>query len=103
MTEWKDLRARAVASGLDESHIAEYKKRMLAEVRAYKLAELRSASGLNQTAVAERIGVSQARVSQIESGDLEHTELCTLRAFVRALGGELEVSYKIGDERFTLE
>ena len=46
--------------------------------------------------------MSQARVSQIESGDLEHTELGTLRAFVRALGGELEVSYKIGDERFTL-
>ena len=100
--KWREVRNRALLLGLDESQMAEHKKRMLAEVRAYRLAELRSASGLNQTAVAERIGVSQARVSQIESGDLEHTELGTLRAFVRALGGELEVSYKIGEERFTL-
>ncbi len=86
--KWREVRNRALLLGLDESHMAEHGERMLAEVRAYRLAELRSASGLNQTAVAERTGVSQARVSQIESGDLEHTELGTLRAFVRALGGE---------------
>ena len=100
--KWREVRNRALLLDLDESHMAEHKERMLAEIQAYRLAELRSASGLNQTAVAERIGVSQARVSQIESGDLEHTELGTLHAFVRALGGELKVSYKIGDERFTL-
>lgn len=102
MAKWQSVREKAVQAGLNEEQIAEHRARMLSEVRAYRLAELRSASGLNQTAVAERIGVSQARVSQIESGDLEHTELGTLRAFVRALGGELEVSYKVGDERFTL-
>jgi len=38
-----------------------------------------------------RSGVHQTRISQIEHGDLEHTEIATLRAYVGGLGGQLRV------------
>lgn len=35
--------------------------------------------------------VTQARVSKIESGNLQHSELGTLQGYVEALGGKLRV------------
>ncbi|MDX6647603.1 MAG: hypothetical protein QOK40_3330 [Miltoncostaeaceae bacterium] len=56
---------------------------------AMTLAELRQAKGLNQTALAERLGTGQARISRIErSPDLY---ISTLRGYVEALGGRLEL------------
>ena len=100
---WKDVRAEAIATGrLDEARIAEETRRLLAEVRAQRLAEIRESTGLNQTEVANRLGVSQSRVSRIERGDLDRTELATVRAYVVALGGEVEIVAKFGDERITI-
>jgi predicted transcriptional regulator len=100
---WKDVRAEAIATGrLDERRIAEETSRLLAEVRAHRLADIREASGLNQTDVANRLGVSQSRVSRIERGDMDHTEIATVRAYVGALGGEVEIVAKFGDERITI-
>jgi predicted transcriptional regulator len=100
---WKDIRAEAIATGrLDERRIAEGTARLLAEVRAHRLAEIRESSGLNQTDVANRLGVSQSRVSRIERGDTAHTEIATVRAYVGALGGEVEIVAKFGDERVTI-
>ena len=36
------------------------------------------------------MGVTQARVSRIERGQLERTEVDTLAAYVKALGGKLK-------------
>lgn len=100
---WRDIRAKAVATDkLSEARIGEHKKQALAVVRARRLADLRDAYGLNQAAVAEKLRVSQSRVSRIERGDLEHTQVATLRGFIEALGGELEITAKIGDERITI-
>jgi ribosome-binding protein aMBF1 (putative translation factor) len=100
---WKKVRAEVVVDGrLDESRIERYKALALAKVRAYRLTELRKAVGLNQDDLAKKLGVSQSRVSRIERGELEHTEIATLRAFTQALGAELEISVKLGDERLIL-
>lgn len=100
---WKDIRSKAVGEGrLNEEGVADRKTRLLAEVRAHRLAELRSAYGLNQEAIAERLHVSQSRVSRIERGQLDQSQIATLRAYVHALGGELEVAARFGDERITL-
>ena len=102
--QWKDVRKDATAGGrLDEDAVARHRRRFLSEVRAYKLREIREASGVNQDALADRLGVSQSRVSRIERGDMERAELATLRSYVRALGGELEISARFGDERVTLD
>lgn len=100
---WKDIRRKAVDDGrLDNTRVTEYKDRFLAEARAHRLAELRNAYGLNQEAIAERLHISQSRVSRIERGQLDQSQIATLRAYVRALGGELEIAARFGDERITL-
>lgn len=100
---WNDVRAEGRAKGLlDEATSAEHRRRLLAEVRAYQLSEIREAQGLNQTGVANQLGVSQSRVSRIERGDLDHTEIATVRAYVGALGGEIEIIARFGDQRIQI-
>lgn len=100
---WRELRSEAVAEGrLDVPRVAAARARQLAEVRAHRLAELRASLGMTQVAVAERLRVSQSRVSRIERGAIDHTQLETLRAYLEALGGELEVSARFGDERILI-
>jgi DNA-directed RNA polymerase specialized sigma subunit len=53
--------------------------------RAEYLTEMRKKAGLTQAEVAEAMGVSQQRVSAIESGAV--AELATLGDYTRALGG----------------
>lgn len=47
------------------------------------------------------MGVSQARVSKIEKGP-ERSEVETLAAYVRALGGKLKIIADFGDESYVL-
>ncbi len=95
--------AEAVASGrFDEARVAELSRRMLAEVRAYRLKEMRKTLGLSQSAMGAHIGVSRSQISRIERGDMDHTEIATVRAYVGALGGEVEIVAKFGDERITI-
>ena len=52
---------------------------------------LRLGAGLTQTTVAARMGITQRRVSAVESTPLRALELRTLIAFVTALGGSVSV------------
>jgi len=79
---WRDVRAEARATGkLDEARIAALAAKLRAEARAHRLAEIRRAYGLDQSDVAERIGVSQSRVSRIERGELDRSEISTVRSY----------------------
>lgn len=78
------------------------KRRMLEEVRAYRLRELREASDLTQIELAVRLNVSQNRVSRLERGDIERTQVDTLRKYVEAVGGHLRVEVELGDERIQI-
>ncbi|GAA2474435.1 MULTISPECIES: helix-turn-helix domain-containing protein [Actinomycetes] len=62
-------------------------ERLLAQARAWRLVEMRQERGFTQTQVAERMGVSKGRVSQIESGQVSGTEV--VARYVEALGGSL--------------
>jgi len=53
---------------------------MTAEVRARRLAEARKRQNATQVEVAAAMGVSQTRVSRIEKGQLEKSEIETLAA-----------------------
>lgn len=87
---------------VNRKNVDTYKKRMLEEVRSYRLRELRKASDMSQVELAQRLNVSQNRVSRIEHGDVERAQLDTLRKYVEAVGGELRVEVSIGDERFLI-
>lgn len=55
------------------------------------LAELRSAAGLSQAQVAERMGVGQSRISQIEQ-DYPNLKFPVINAYVEALGGHVALT-----------
>jgi hypothetical protein len=46
--------------------------------------------------------VAQSRVSRIERGELDRSEIAIVRSYVEALGGEVEIVAKFGDERITI-
>lgn len=87
---------------VDRTALDAHKKRMLDEVRAYRLRELREASELTQVELAGRLHVSQIRVSRIEHGDIDRAQVDTLRKYVEALGGRLRVEVELGDERIQI-
>lgn len=96
---WREVRMDA---NLDEQRISEHRQRLDEEVRAYRLAEVRRRQELTQEQVASAMGVRQPRVSQLESGDLSHVEMATLRSYVTALGGRLRVVAEFGDDQLLL-
>lgn len=77
------------------------RKEALAEVIAYNLAELRKVKAITQTELASVLGVRQPAVSQIEHTEDPH--LSTLRSYVEALGGRLEIAAIFDEERLPLE
>lgn len=74
------------------------KERLLARVRAHRLADMRKRRGLTQRQVAQQMGVTVGRVSQIENGELAGIDV--LDRYVVALGGLLEIVANFGDEQF---
>jgi predicted XRE-type DNA-binding protein len=99
---WREVRAEAVAGGLSEQGIAQAKSHLEDQIRAYLLAEVRKDQCVTQVEIARRLGVGQPRISQIERGHIDRTELSTLRAYVEALGGHLEVSATFGERRLRI-
>lgn len=79
-----------------------HKEHMRAQVRAYRLRELRESLHLTQSELAAELQVSQNRVSTIERGDLAKAQLDTLRRYVQALGGTLNLEVQLGDETFKI-
>ncbi len=87
---------------VDRAAIDTHKARILSDVRAYKLRELREALDLTQVYVAEIMHVSQNSVSKVEREKSERTQVDTLRRYVEAIGGALRIEVKIGDERIQI-
>jgi DNA-binding XRE family transcriptional regulator len=100
-TTWSELRQELLTPE-DNKAVDDLAEHQLAEVRAHRLAEVRAHRDLTQKAVAQTMGVSQSRVSAIERGELDRSELSTLGAYVRALGGKLQIVADFGDEKLIL-
>jgi DNA-binding XRE family transcriptional regulator len=94
--KWSDVRGKHVEAAGPEV-VAEHAERMLARVRAHNLAEVRRRKGLTQRQVADEMGVSTGRISQIEHGDLSGLDV--LDRYVQALGGQLGLVATFGDEQ----
>lgn len=67
---------------------------------AQSLADIRTSQGLTQRDVAQAMNVSQANVSRVEHQ--EDIYLSTLRDYVAALGGNLELTAVFPERRITL-
>lgn len=67
------------------------------------LRAIREAAGKTQVELAERAGMDQADVSRLERrDDFEDCQVATLRRYVEALGGELELVARFDDKRIAL-
>jgi DNA-binding XRE family transcriptional regulator len=87
VSRWRDSghleRTVAMAGGQEAFDAAV--AAMLDDARGWRLAEMRKRRGMTQEQVAVRMGVSVARVSQIERGDVSTQDV--LNRYVSALGG----------------
>jgi DNA-binding XRE family transcriptional regulator len=93
---WSEVRDKHV-SAIGADDVERGKARLLAQVRAHRLAELRKRRGLTQRQVAQSMGVTVGRVSQIENGELAGIDV--LDRYVTALGGDLQIVANFGDEQ----
>jgi len=80
---WQDVRDDVVAGAGGEEAVAAARHRNQAYIDAQCLAERRKALGLTQTEVAERMGVTKSRVSQI--GGSGRRSLTSMRVRCREL------------------
>ncbi|GAB1688828.1 helix-turn-helix domain-containing protein [Krasilnikovia sp. M28-CT-15] len=96
---WRDTDhlSRAVATAGGPEAFDTVVGQMLDEARGWRLAELRKRRDMTQEQVASRMGVSVARVSQIEAGDVSTQEV--LGRYISALGGTLKIIADFGDEQ----
>ncbi len=97
--KWSDIRAEHVARAGGEDAVAEGRQELMAQVIGRRLAELRRARGLTQAQVAERMGVTKGRVSQIERGHLSSQDV--LARYATALGGRLHQAIYFDDGDIT--
>ncbi len=89
---WGDVRRRKVSPDHEAAQAAS--TRALRD--ALDLAELRKRLGVTQMEMAGRLGVGQPRVSALERRD--DVYLSTLREYIEALGGHLELTARFEGE-----
>ncbi|MEU0566360.1 helix-turn-helix transcriptional regulator [Nonomuraea sp. NPDC005983] len=92
---WQDIRAEHVDRAGGEEVVEAGKRELLAEVQGHRLAEIRRGRGLTQQQVAEQMGVTKGRVSQIEQGKISGQDV--LIRYATALGGRLHQSIYFDD------
>ena len=62
------------------------------KIKSYNLMQARKSRDVTQAELSRDMGVSQKRISDIENGRLDLLKIDTLRRYIAALGGTLEIS-----------
>jgi transcriptional regulator with XRE-family HTH domain len=94
--KWKDIRAKK----LSPDQLKEIDKAVDQELLEMDLRALREAVGLTQEELARKVVVTQSQLSKLERR--EDHRISTLRRYVEALGGRLEVSAIVGGKRILI-
>ena len=93
--KWNDLKHKVSAE-----RRAQIRREIAAEILEADLRSIRELVGKTQAEVAKATGMSQGQVSVTERQE-DHL-LSTLRRYVEALGGELDVVARFGDKTIKL-
>jgi DNA-binding XRE family transcriptional regulator len=96
---WNDIRTEHVDRAGGEAAVEAGKRELLAEVVGHRLADVRRARGMTQQQVADRMGVTKGRISQIERGKVSGQDV--LARFAVALGGRLHQAIYFDDGDIT--
>ncbi len=94
-TRWSDIRSEHVERAGGEQAVDAGKQELLATVVGHRLAEIRRTRGLTQQQVAERMGVTKGRISQIEQGKISGQDV--LARYAAAIGGRLHQTIYFDD------
>ncbi|PRY12815.1 helix-turn-helix domain-containing protein [Pseudosporangium ferrugineum] len=94
-TRWSDIRSEHVERAGGEEAVEAGKQELLATVVGHRLAEIRRTRGLTQQQVAERMGVTKGRISQIEQGKLSGQDV--VARYAAAIGGRLHQAIYFDD------
>lgn len=97
-----DLNEYLKKRGIDEACMAQAREQTRAVLDAYRLREARKASGMTQVELAKAMGVSQNRVSKMESGAIGSMSFDTVRRYIEAVGGTLDVTAELPTGRVRL-
>lgn len=62
-----------------------------------ELAQIRKQADFTQREVAEKLGVGQSRISELEHADLGSVRVDTLRRYLEAMGGHLVIVAAMAD------
>lgn len=95
MKKWSELRAKIPA---ERRQVTD--ERVAAALKTMPLHRLREARRLTQKQIAEAMQIDQSRVSKIERRT--DVYVSTLRNFVSAMGGELELVARFPDGRVVI-
>jgi DNA-binding XRE family transcriptional regulator len=98
--DWEELERELHAAGVSPEEIEAGARKLLAAARGNQLADARKQIGLTQKDLAAALGVSIARISQIEHGDVTSFEV--IARYVEALGGRLDLVADFGDRTVRL-
>lgn len=85
---------------LSAAATARVKARVTQELQALTLKELRNELAVTQAELAASADMTQSELSRLESR-ADH-RVSSLRRYLKALGGDLEISAVIGDRRVKL-
>jgi transcriptional regulator with XRE-family HTH domain len=94
--KWNEIKSKMAPARRDRVDAA-----VRRELLAMELRELRQEAGKTQAEVAEVAEMTQAELSKLERRD-DHL-ISTLRRYVTALGGELEVVAVFDNKRIALK
>jgi predicted transcriptional regulator len=94
---WADLKNKK----LSPKQLEEIQERVEQEIVAINLKALRQLLGKTQVKAAEVANMSQAELSRMDRRQ-DHL-LSTLQRYVKALGGELEITAVFEDKRVTMK
>jgi len=99
--KWTDVRPGIVQGLGGEAVVADAHRLNQAHIDAHRLAERRTSLGLTQAEVAQRMGVTKSRVSQIERGEVSTVDV--IARYVQAIGGHLQIAAVFGNDVLILQ
>ncbi len=94
--KWSDIRARKFSP----AELSQIDQEIESELLEMDLRALREAAGLTQGELAERVEITQSQLSKMERRD-DH-RISTLRRYIQALGGSLEICAVLNGKRIKL-
>ena len=96
MKSWKEIREKKFPA----EELRAIDRQVESELLEMDLRALREAAGLTQEELAAKVEITQSQLSKLERR--EDHRISTLRCYVQALGGELEVVAVVGGKRIKL-